>query len=285
MAETEIYESKGGLPGWVSVALGVVALVAIAGLGMAWYDSSQLADAQTSMNSQIKADQQTTAQQISAVEQKEAKAEAANAELQSDLGVVTKKLRVTQGDLQKAREEATQIRDDSEKKIADLNTNVTTVTTQLATKASSDDLNTTNGVVTGVKTDLEGTKNDLKMARSELGTLIARNSGEIDQLRRMGERDYTEFTITARNKPQKIGNMTVELSAVNPKKNQFSVVLVVDDVRTENKNKPVNQPIFFYPNGTHQAHEFVVNSVGKDKIAGYISTPKAPVATTTASGF
>jgi chromosome segregation ATPase len=233
------------------------------------------------MNNQIKADQQTTAQQISAVEQKEAQSEAANTELQSDLGVVTKKLRVTQGDLQKARQEATQIRDDSAQKIADLNTDVTT---KLATKASTDDLQATNGTVTGVKTDLEGTKNDLKMARSELGTLIARNGSEIDQLRRMGERDYTEFSITSRNKPVKVGNMTVELRSVDAKKNQFSVVLVVDDVRTENKNKPVNQPIFFYPNGTHQAHEFVVNSVGKDKITGYVSTPKAP-ATTTASGF
>jgi chromosome segregation ATPase len=233
------------------------------------------------MNSQIKADQQTTAQQISAVEQKEAQTEAANTELQSDLGVVTKKLRVTQGDLQKARQEAAQIRDDSAQKIADLNTDVTT---KLATKASTDDLQATNGTVTGVKTDLEGTKNDLKMARSELGTLIARNGSEIDQLRRMGERDYTEFSITSRNKPVKVGNMTVELRSVDAKKNQFSVVLVVDDVRTENKNKPVNQPIFFYPNGTHQAHEFVVNSVGKDKITGYVSTPKAPV-TTTASGF
>jgi hypothetical protein len=282
MADTEIYETKSGVPGWVAGVLALVAILSIAGLGMAWYDSSQLQAAQQSMNSQIKADQQTTAQQISAVEQKEAQTEAANTELQSDLGVVTKKLRVTQGDLQKARQEAAQIRDDSAQKIADLNTDVTT---KLATKASTDDLNATNGTVTGVKTDLEGTKNDLKMARSELGTLIARNSGEIDLLRRMGERDYTEFSITSRNKPVKVGNMTVELRSVDPKKNQFSVVLVVDDVRTENKNKPVNQPIFFYPNGTHQAHEFVVNSVGKDKITGYISTPKAPIATTTASGF
>jgi hypothetical protein len=270
------------VPGWVAAVLGLVAVVAIAGLGMAWYDSSQLQSAQQAMNTQIKSDQQSTAQQISTVEQKEAQSEAANAELQSDLGVVTKKLRVTQTDLVTARKEAAQIRDDSAQKIADLNTDVTT---KLATKASTDDLTATNGNVTTVKTDLEGTKNDLKMARSELGTLIARNGGEIDQLRRLGERDYTEFTITGRNKPQKVAGMTVELRGVDPKKNQFSVVLVVDDLRTENKNKVVNQPIFFYPNGTHQAREFVVNSVGKDKITGYVSVPKAPLSTTSASGF
>jgi len=36
---------------------------------------------------------------------------------------------------------------------------------------------------------LDSTREDLKMARSEMGTLIARNHDEIDQLRRLGERD------------------------------------------------------------------------------------------------
>jgi hypothetical protein len=283
MADT--YEERtvtSGGPGWLAPVLGLVAIIAIAGLGMAWYDSSQLQAANQSVSTQFKTAEQSTAQQISTVEQKEAQTEAANAELQSDLGVVTKKLKVTQGDLVKARKEAAQIRDDSAQQIAQLNTDVTS---KLATKASADDLNTTNGVVTSVKTDLAGTQNDLKMARSELGTLIARNSGEIDQLRRMGERDYTEFTITGRNKPTKVGGVTVELHAVDPKKNQFSVVLVVNDLRTEKKNRSVDEPIFFYPNGTKVAHEFVVNSVGKDKITGYISTPKSESTTTTASGF
>ena len=134
-----------------------------------------------------------------------------------------------------------------------------------------------------MKSDLEGTKNDLKMARSELGTLIARNHDEIHTLRRMGERDYVEFTVQGRNKPQKVGNVSVELRSVNTKRNQFTVALIVDDLRTENKDRPLNQPIVFYPHGTHQADEFVVNTVGKDEIRGYISIPKNPTSTTTAT--
>ena len=53
------------------------------------------------------------------------------------------------------------------------------------------------------------------MARSELGTLIARNHEEIDVLRRMGERDYVEFTVDGKNKPQKVGDITVELRSVD----------------------------------------------------------------------
>jgi hypothetical protein len=137
--------------------------------------------------------------------------------------------------------------------------------------------------VTVVRTDLKGTKNDLKMARSELGTLIARNHDDVDVLRRSGERDYIEFTITGRNKQQKIGNISAQLRSVDTKKNKFTVALLVDDLTTEKKDRTVNEPIVFYQNGSHQADEFVVNSVSKDKISGYISVPKNPVQTSAAA--
>lgn len=283
MAENsnQVVETSGGTPSWMGPAVVVLAILSVAGLGYAWYDSNQLQSAQEALGSQMKTVTQNTSQQLAAIEQKQAQSDATNTELQSDLGVVTKKLRVTQGELQKARTEAAQAQEENAQKLAQMDTDVKS---QLATKASADDLNATNTNVTGVKTDLEGTKNDLQMARSELGTLIARNHDEVDQLRRMGERDYVEFNIQGRNKPQKIGTFTVELRSVNTKKNQFTVALVVDDVRTEKKDRTVNEPVIFYPHGSRQADEFVVNQVGKDKITGYVSMPKSQGATTTASG-
>jgi hypothetical protein len=281
----EIQESR-GTAGWVMPAIVILALIAVAGVGFAFYDNNNIAaNQQSEANTvaQLKTADEDAGKQIAALDQRLTQADAANAGLQSDISVVTKRLKLTQTDLKQARDEAAQIRTDSEQKIADLNTNVTT---QLATKASTDDLSTTNSNVTVVKTDLEGTKNDLNMARSELGTLIARNHDEVDELRRMGERNYVEFTVEGKNKPQKIGAITVELRAADPKKNQFTVALVVDDTRTEKKNRLVDEPIVFYPHGTHQADEFVVNSVAKDKITGYISMPKNPApAAATASGF
>jgi hypothetical protein len=113
------------------------------------------------------------------------------------------------------------------------------------------------------------------MARSEMGTLIARNHDEIDQLRRLGEREYVEFTIAGKNKPQKVGNVTVELKAVNEKKNQFSVAMTVEDKRFDKKNRALNEPIFFYASGTKIPEEIVINKVGKDTVSGYVSVPKA----------
>jgi len=274
------FEVKQGMPAWVPLALALVAIIAIAGVGFGWYDYSNLTTSQQTTAAQMKTAQQDTATQIAGLDKRLSDSDATNAALQSDLGVVTKRLKLTEGELKTARDESAKLRTDSEQKIADLDTSVKT---QLATKASTDDLNTVNGTVNVVKSDLDTTKNDVKMARSELGTLIARNHEEIDTLRRMGERDYVEFSITGKNKPQKVGSIQVELRNVDVKKNKFTVALVVDDIRTEKKDRTVDEPVVFYPNGSHQADEFVVNSVSKDKISGYISMPKNPGVTSAAS--
>jgi hypothetical protein len=151
---------------------------------------------------------------------------------------------------------------------------------ELATKATADDVKTVDTKVISVKSDLDATRDDLKMARSEMGTLIARNHDEIDQLRRLGERDYMEFTITGKNKPQKVGNVTVELKGVNQKRNQYSVAMTVEDKRFEKKNRSLNEPILFYTSGTHQPEEVVINKVGKDQVSGYVSIPKTNGQTT-----
>jgi hypothetical protein len=276
-----VVEDVHGTPGWVTAAIVILAIVSIAGLGLAWHNSTELQQAQQAFGTQMKTAEQASTQQIAAFEQKLTQANATSTELQSDLGVVEKRLRVTQGDLKKARDEEAKIREEDAQKLAQMDTDVKT---QLATKASSEDLTAVNGSVNNVKSDLENTKNDVKMARSELGTLIARNHEEIDTLRRMGERDYVEFNVTGKNKPQKIGNLTVELRSVDIKKNKYTVALTVDDVRTEKKDRTVNEPVVFYPRGTHQADEFVVNSVSKDKISGYISMSKNVPATAANAG-
>jgi len=276
----QVVEGNHGIQGWVTAAIAILAIISIAGLGLAWHNSTELQQAQQAFSGQMKTAADNSSQQVAALEQKLTQANATSNGLQSDLGVVEKRLRVTQSDLKKARDEEAKIKEEDAQKLAQMDTDVKS---QLATKASADDLNAVNGSVNNVKTDLEGTKSDLKMARSELGTLIARNHEEIDVLRRMGERDYVEFTLSSKNKPQKVGSITVELRSVDTKRNKFTVALTVDDTRTEKRDRTVDEPVVFYPRGSHQADEFVVNSVAKDKISGYISMPKNPQPATTAA--
>jgi hypothetical protein len=122
------------------------------------------------------------------------------------------------------------------------------------------------------------------MARSEMGTLIARNHDEIDQLRRMGQRDYFEFTVTRKGGSQKVGSIQVQLRDTNTKKNQFTINVLADDKSFEKKNRSVNEPIFFYTGGTRAALELVVNKVTKSTASGYLSIPKTPETTAASSG-
>lgn len=270
-----IIETHNGTAGWVTVAIVILAIAALAGVGMAYNATTQTQNVQQAMEGKVKGVQQDFATQLSQVSQHQAQVDAANTALQSDLNVVTKRLRLTQGDLKKARAEAAQIKSDSDQKIADLGN---TEKTDLATKASTDDVKTVDGKVTTVRADLDSTNSDLKMARSELGTLIARNHEDIDTLRRMGERDYVEFSIDGKNKPQKVGNIMINLRGTNPGKKRFSVNLTVNDAQIEKKNLPIDEPVFFQEGTDRRPLELVVNTVDKNKVTGYISMPKAVVA-------
>lgn len=259
-------------PSWQLPAIIVLGLVALGGLGFGWNASSKLDSTQQAVATQLKATQQSVQQDMASLKDRLAQDEKANTDLQGDLKVITSKLKITQGQLKKAREEAAQLNDATSQKLTALDTSVHS---ELATKATTDDVKTVDTKVVGVRSDLDSTKEELKMAKSEMGTLIARNHDEIDQLRRLGERDYTEFTITGKNKPQKVANVTVELKGVNQKRNQFSVAMTVEDKRFEKKNRALNEPIFFYTSGTHIPQEIVINKVSKDTISGYVSIPKA----------
>jgi chromosome segregation ATPase len=139
-----------------------------------------------------------------------------------------------------------------------------------------------NSDVAGVKTDLASTKTDLTQTKSELkkvsGDLgitsgsVATNGKEIEELRRRGERNIIEFSLKKEKTLQKVGDISVRLEKSDPKHNKFSVVLLADDKTVEKKDKNINEPLQFYV--SKALYEVVVNSVGKDQISGYLSTPK-----------
>jgi len=269
MSEDQSSETRSMAPGWTLPAIVLLGLVAAAGLVFGWKATSQLDSTKADVAAQVVKMRQGVDQDLTAMKGQVADTQRT---MQSDLNVVTKKLRITQGQLKKAREEAAQLHEQATQKIQALDSSVKG---ELATKASADDLKSTNGQVTEVRSDLDTTKKDLQMAKSEFGTLIARNHEDVEELRRKGERDYVEFTLNGKGKPEKIGNVTVEIRGINEKRHQFSIALTVEDKRYEKRNRAANEPIFFYIQGTRLPEELVINSIGKNKITGYLSIPKA----------
>jgi len=272
MSDERIVETRTESPAWTLPAIVVLGLIAIGGLAFGWSASSKLDSTQQTVATQLKTAEQAVQQDMSSLKDRLAQDEKTSTDLQGDLKVVTGKLKITQGQLKKARQEAEKLNTDTTEKLTALDTSVHS---ELATKATSDDVKVVDTKVVGVKTDLDATREDLKMARSEMGTLIARNHDEIDQLRRLGESDYVEFTIAGKNKPQKVGNITVELKGVNDKKNRVNIAYTFQDKRYEAKNVNINTPIFFYLSGSHLPEELVIINIAKNGISGYVSIPRA----------
>ncbi len=261
-----------GTPRWLGIAVLALAAISIAALGIGWSAANHARTAEQALGTDVK-NLKVTEEGLT---KRLAQAEEINAQVQGQLSVVTDRLKLTQGDLSKARRQAKLIKEDYSKKLE-------SVESSLAKKAEAEDVNKLTGDVSGVKSDLDATKNNLQMARGELGTLIARNHEEIEQLRRMGQRDYIEFTLDRKGARQKVGNLMVELRGTNVRHNQYTVALYVDDMRLEKKNKQINEPIYFYTRGARAALELVVNSVGKNRVSGYLSVPKAAATTAAAT--
>jgi hypothetical protein len=255
-------------PRWVGIVVVALAVVSLVALGAGWTASTRSKQLEQSLATQALQFKQND----DVISQRLAKAEDTNAQLEGELSVVTDKMKLTEGELSKARSQAKKIKADDAKELAEMQNQTNA---QLATKASVDDVNKLGTDVTGVKTDLDTTKNNLQMARGEFGTLIARNHDEVEELRRLGERDYYEFTIDKKNSREKVGNLMVELHATNLKKSQYGVTIFVDDQRHDKRNLTANEPLYFFQSGARAPLEFVVNQVGKDKITGYLSVPKA----------
>lgn len=255
-----------GVPRWVAFALIIPIAISVWALwasGNARQASRDVEQASAAETKTLRASVDQLQQQLSVSEQERQAA-------QSQLAAVGDQLHKTQGSVGAARKQNKALAD----QLTDVQSNVSSVKQELASKANGSDVEAVGNDVKGVRSDLDAQKQNLQMARSEFGTLIARNHEELEQLRRLGLRDYFEFTLTGKGDTQTVGNVSVELRNTNTKRHQFTVNLVVDDMKLEKKNRSINEPIFFYSSGSRQAQELVINKVEKNKVTGYVSAPK-----------
>lgn len=156
-----------------------------------------------------------------------------------------------------------------------------TATTQI--QSVSSDVGNVKTDVQNTKSQLEQTIANLKRATGELddhASLIATNAKELTALRELGERNYSEFTISKSKKPTRVSDVMVELKKADPKHNKFTLAITVDDKTVEKKDRNINEPIQFYTSKARQPDEIVVNQVRKDTIVGYLATPKVQTART-----
>lgn len=143
--------------------------------------------------------------------------------------------------------------------------------------------------VGGVKTQLSDTRGELektiatlKSVQGDLGVqsgLVATNGSELAALKLKGERNYVDVKLGRTKQPVRFADVTLLLKKTDPKHNRYTVDVNADDKLTEKKDKSINEPVQFYTaKGGHTPYELVINTVGKDQIVGYLSTPKDTIA-------
>ncbi len=278
MSEFQDSSMQAAAPRWVGLAIAGLGVTSLLGIGVGWSALNQSKATEQSIQASLK-------QQNDALLQRLGRTDDENQQLQSDLKVVTDKLNVTQEELDKARKQSKAAVVAYDKKLTGLESNVNT---QLATKASTDDVNKLNGDVTGVKNDLDATKGKLDRATGDMGVmsgLIARNHDDLEELRRRGDRNYYEFTLQKSKTPQHVGPVAISLNKADQKKSKYTITVLADDKSIEKKDKTAGEPVQFYIKGAARTapYEIVVFDVNKNQITGYLSTPKSAGAPTSAS--
>jgi hypothetical protein len=162
----------------------------------------------------------------------------------------------------KADEEATK------QQIGAVNNEVTGVKGQVV-KVSAD--------VTDTKNDLEVTKGKLEHAIGDLNKhseLIATTHDELEYLKHRGDRDYFEFTLYKGKAPTHVSIISLELKKTDPKKSKFTLNVLAEDKKIEKKDRNINEPLQFYTGRERALFEVVINTVTKNEVTGYLSTPK-----------
>ena len=205
------------------------------------------------------------------------------AELKGQLDVTSQKLGLTQDELARARTLAQAIKKDQQQSDAALRQQIGQVQADTSQKFGqvATDLSSTKTDVAATKADLEATKGKLQSTIGDLGVqsgLIARNHDEVEELKRLGERDIFEFTLNKTKDPQHVGPILVVLRKVDPKHYRYTLNVVADDKSIEKRDRTVGEPIQFYVHGARAPYEIVVFDLGKDQAKGYLSTPKSATA-------
>jgi len=266
--ESYHYESS-GTPRWILV-LFVVLFAALAVLGYAGY----------STQSHMQSDLGKALEQNKVLSAQLEQANSRIADLKGHLEVTEQKVGMSQAEIARATSRAEAIRKEQVASGQKLAAQLTQVQ-----KESEEKIGAVATEVGGAKKDIEATKSDLEATKGKLerslgdmnvmSGLIARNHDDLEELKRRGDRNYYEFTLTKTKTPQRVGPIQINLTKTDPKKSRYTMNVFADDRQIEKKDKTSGEPVQFYVgNSRTGVYEIVVFTVAKNQVTGYLSTPK-----------
>jgi len=257
------------LPRWVAV-LFVVAFVLLA----------YLVYATVSERHMIRSNSSAADRKAQALAAELEKTNSRIADLTGQLDVTSQKLELSQDELARARGLAQTIKKQQERSDLQLRQQIGQVQADTASKLGevATQLTGTQSDVAANKADLAATKGRLQSTIGDMGVqsgLIARNHDEVEELKRLGERDIFEFSLGKTKKPQHVGPIQLRFRKLDQKHYRYTMNVVADDKSIEKKDKTIGEPVQFYLRGARMPYEIVVFEITKDQAKGYLSAPKS----------
>jgi len=266
--EAPVYhsESNSNAGKWILIAVAIAYVVV----------SAYLLYAQHAKLDKIAQDQVVGEKQVAELSKRMQSAEADAETLAQQLGMTKKELASRAAQLQRQQQASVaKLAEEQKKELSLVAGEVGTVKTDVG----------------GVKTDLGTTKASLEETRAQLqrtigdlgvqSGLIANTRGDLEALKHKGDRQYYEFTLLKGANPQAFSTVALQLKKTDPKRGKYTLNVTADDRTIEKKDKNASEPVQFYTGRDHMLYEMVVWTVNKNKITGYLSTPKnAPVPVT-----
>ena len=216
---------------------------------------------------------------------------------QKQIGDLTKRMQSAEGDSETLAQKLGMTKKELTERTSELQHQQQLASARIAAQAEEEkkDVNAVAGEVGNVKTDVGGVKTDVAATKASLeatiaklqGTigdlgvqsgLIANTRSDLEALKHKGDRQYYEFTLLKGAKSQAFSTVGLQLKKTDPKKGKYTLDVTADDKTIEKKDKNQSEPVQFYTGREHMLYELVVWTVDKNKITGYLSTPKnAPV--------
>lgn len=206
---------------------------------------------------------------------------------------LTKRMQAAEADSETLAHQLGMTKKELASRAAELQRETQAASARIAAQAEEEkkDVSAVSGEVGSVKTDVGGVKSDVAATKASLDQtiaklqstigdlgqqsgLIANTRSDLEALKHRGDRQYYEFTLNRGAKPQAFSTVALQLKKTDPKHGKYTLSVTADDKTIEKRDKNVSEPVQFYTGRDHMLYELVAWSVDKNKITGYLSTPK-----------
>ncbi len=272
MTEDDLYGEERSSSGLLILLAGVAFLLAIGALAWIYLLQSRLSAVET---------------KLSQVEEQSIRQATRESETRRQLRATTEafgaKVGITQRQIESRAEEILRQQQAATSLLDARITQQATVTRNQVSNVSSavssvrSDVGGVKKVVASTRRELASTEQQLHAAIGDLGVqsgLIAKNTGELNYLKRLGGRNYFEFTLRKGQPPTALSTIKLQLRKVDKKHSRYTLEIFSNDNQVEKKNREVDVPLQFYSGNPPMLFEVVVNGLEKNEVSGYLSTPK-----------